>query len=34
LEKEGVSAVIVGRALYAGTLKLSEAIVLAEEKRG
>lgn len=34
LEKEGVSGVIVGRALYAGTLKLSEAIVLAEEKRG
>jgi len=34
LEEEGVSGVIVGRALYAGTLKLSEAIVLAEEKRG
>jgi phosphoribosylformimino-5-aminoimidazole carboxamide ribotide isomerase len=34
LEKEGVSAVIVGRALYAGTLNLSEAIVLAEEKKG
>ncbi len=33
LEKEGVSAVIVGRALYAGTLELSEAIALAEEKR-
>jgi phosphoribosylformimino-5-aminoimidazole carboxamide ribotide isomerase len=34
LEKEGVSAVIVGRALYAGTLKLSEAILLAEERGG
>jgi phosphoribosylformimino-5-aminoimidazole carboxamide ribotide isomerase len=33
LEKEGVSGVIVGRALYAGTLKLPEAIALAEEKR-
>ena len=33
LEKEGVSGVIVGRALYAGTLKLPLAITLAERKR-
>ena len=33
LEKEGVSGVIVGRALYAGTVKLPEAIALAEGKR-
>jgi phosphoribosylformimino-5-aminoimidazole carboxamide ribotide isomerase len=33
LEKEGVSGVIVGRALYAGTLKLPEALLLAEGKR-
>jgi phosphoribosylformimino-5-aminoimidazole carboxamide ribotide isomerase len=33
LEKEGVSGVIVGRALYAGTLKLPQAITLAERKR-
>jgi len=33
LEKEGVSGVIVGRALYAGTLKLPQAIALAERKR-
>jgi phosphoribosylformimino-5-aminoimidazole carboxamide ribotide isomerase len=32
LEKEGVIGVIVGRALYAGTLKLSEALVWAEGK--
>ncbi len=32
LEKEGVSGVIVGRALYAGTLNLPEAIALAEGK--
>jgi len=32
LEKEGVSGVIVGRALYAGTVKLPEAIALAEGK--
>ncbi|MBI5967215.1 MAG: 1-(5-phosphoribosyl)-5-[(5-phosphoribosylamino)methylideneamino]imidazole-4-carboxamide isomerase [Deltaproteobacteria bacterium] len=34
LEKEGVSGVIVGRALYSGTLKLSEAIALADGKEG
>ena len=33
LEKEGVSGVIVGRALYAGTLNLPEAIALSEGKR-
>jgi len=33
LEQEGVSGVIVGRALYAGTLKLPQAITLAEGKR-
>lgn len=33
LESDGVSAVIVGRALYAGTLILSEAIARAEGKR-
>lgn len=33
LEKEGVSGVIVGRALYAGTLKLPQAITLAGRKR-
>jgi len=33
-EKEGISGVIVGRALYAGTLKLPEAIALVEGKRG
>jgi len=33
LEEVGVSGVIVGRALYAGTLKLPQAITLAEEKR-
>ena len=32
LEEEGVSGVIIGRALYAGTVKLSEAIALAEGK--
>jgi len=32
LEKEGVSGVIIGRALYAGTVKLPEAIALAEGK--
>jgi phosphoribosylformimino-5-aminoimidazole carboxamide ribotide isomerase len=31
-EKDGISGVIVGRALYAGTVKLPEAIVLAEGK--
>jgi len=34
LEKEGVGAVIVGRALYAGTLKLPEAIARAGEEGG
>ena len=34
LEKEGVIGVIVGRALYAGTLKLPEAIARAEGGRG
>lgn len=33
LEQEGVSGVIVGTALYAGTLKLPQAITLAEGKR-
>jgi phosphoribosylformimino-5-aminoimidazole carboxamide ribotide isomerase len=33
LEQEGVSGVIVGRALYAGTLKLPQAIALAERNR-
>ena len=33
LEQIGVSGVIVGRALYAGTLKLPQAITLAEGKR-
>ena len=33
LESDGVSAVIVGRALYAGTLRLPEAIARAEGKR-
>lgn len=28
LEKEGVGGVIIGRALYAGTLKLPEALAL------
>jgi phosphoribosylformimino-5-aminoimidazole carboxamide ribotide isomerase len=32
LEKEGVIGVIVGRALYAGTLKLPEAIARAKEE--
>ena len=32
LEKEGVSGVIIGRALYAGTVKLPEAIALGEGK--
>ena len=31
-EKEGIRGVIVGRALYAGTLNLPEAIALAEER--
>jgi phosphoribosylformimino-5-aminoimidazole carboxamide ribotide isomerase len=34
LEKEGVIGVIVGRALYAGTLKLPEAIARAEGEGG
>ena len=34
LEGEGVRGVIVGRALYAGTLDLREAISLAERKPG
>jgi phosphoribosylformimino-5-aminoimidazole carboxamide ribotide isomerase len=34
LEKDGVKGVIVGRALYAGTLKLPEAIRLSEGKAG
>ncbi len=34
LEEEGVVGVIVGRALYAGTLNLSEAISLAERGEG
>ncbi len=34
LEKDGVKGVIVGRALYAGTLKLPEAIGLSEGKSG
>lgn len=34
LEKDGVIGVIVGRALYTGTLKLSEAIARAEGKGG
>ena len=34
LESEGVRGVIVGRALYAGTLNLREAISLAERKPG
>ncbi len=34
LESEGVRGVIVGRALYAGTLDLREAISLAERKQG
>ena len=34
LEKEGVIGVIVGRALYAGTLKLPEAIARAEGEEG
>jgi phosphoribosylformimino-5-aminoimidazole carboxamide ribonucleotide (ProFAR) isomerase len=33
LEEDGVMGVIVGRALYAGTLKLREAIRIAEKKR-
>jgi phosphoribosylformimino-5-aminoimidazole carboxamide ribotide isomerase len=33
LEEEGVAAVIVGRALYAGTIDLREAISLGERKR-
>ncbi len=33
LEKDGVQGVIVGRALYAGTLKLPDAIRMAEKKR-
>jgi phosphoribosylformimino-5-aminoimidazole carboxamide ribotide isomerase len=33
LEKDGVQGVIVGRALYAGTLKLPDAIWMAEKKR-
>jgi len=32
LEKDGVKGVIVGRALYAGTLNLSDAIRIMEEK--
>jgi phosphoribosylformimino-5-aminoimidazole carboxamide ribotide isomerase len=32
LEKDGVSGVIIGRALYAGTLNLPEAIALSEGK--
>jgi phosphoribosylformimino-5-aminoimidazole carboxamide ribotide isomerase len=32
LEKDGVKGVIVGRALYAGTLNLSDAIRITEEK--
>jgi len=32
LERDGVMGVIVGRALYAGTLKLPDAIRLAEKK--
>jgi phosphoribosylformimino-5-aminoimidazole carboxamide ribotide isomerase len=34
LETEGVSGVIIGRALYAGTLDLRKAISLAERKSG
>ncbi len=34
LEKDGVVGVIVGRALYAGTLQLPEAIARAGEKAG
>ena len=34
LEKDGVLGVIVGKALYAGTLKLTEAIARFEEKGG
>jgi len=34
LESEGVQGVVVGRALYAGTLDLREAISLAERKQG
>ena len=34
LEAEGVRGVIVGRALYAGTLDLREAISLAERNQG
>jgi phosphoribosylformimino-5-aminoimidazole carboxamide ribotide isomerase len=33
LEEEGVSGVIVGRALYAGSLKLAEAIALSGGRR-
>jgi phosphoribosylformimino-5-aminoimidazole carboxamide ribotide isomerase len=33
LEKDGVMGVIVGKALYAGTLKLPEAIALAQTKK-
>jgi phosphoribosylformimino-5-aminoimidazole carboxamide ribotide isomerase len=33
LEEEGVAAVIIGRALYAGTLDLREAISLGERNR-
>ncbi len=33
LEKDGVMGVIVGRALYAGTLKLPDAIRIAKKKR-
>lgn len=33
LEEEGVAAVIIGRALYAGTIDLREAISLGERKR-
>jgi phosphoribosylformimino-5-aminoimidazole carboxamide ribotide isomerase len=32
LEKDGVSGVIIGRALYAGTLNLPEAMALSEGK--
>ncbi len=32
LQKDGVKGLIVGRALYAGTLNLSEAIRIAEER--
>jgi len=34
LEGDGVRAVIVGRALYAGTLDLREAILLTKKEQG